>query len=137
MIRENIIFCFVLKVCTNRWTKKRFEYSEVEVVSTATVTTHNGFVCLDYDIENINNPITKKRIEETLKFPSTKVAEDRIRVDSILKVVAVTSKASNQELFKTVTEIKEEQKVTAPKKKARTVRKRKVVHINNQQAMIF
>ena len=137
MKRENIIFCFVLRVCTNRWTKKRFEYANVEVVSVATVTTHNEFICLDYDIEDINNPTTKKRIEETLKFSSTKLAENRIKVESVLEVVAVTSKAKNQSLFKTIMELKEEQKVTAPKKKARTVRKRKIVNIDNQQAMIF
>lgn len=136
MRRENIIFCLELRACTNRWTKTRFEYAIVVVVVSATVTVNGGFVCLDYDIEDIGSARTNQRIEEELKFSATKLAENRILVREVIDVIAVTSKSEDQTLFISKnTEVETNQ--IAPKKKARSIRKKKIVNVNNQQSMIF
>lgn len=135
MKRENIIFCFVLNVCTNRYSKKGFSYTEVKVVSIATVTVNNGFVCLDYDIEDIGYKTTRKRVESILKFTDSKKSEDRILVKSIVEVVAVFSRSRDQTLFIPKRESFKEETKVLHKKRSKTIRKRKVVNTPNQQSL--
>jgi len=137
MRKEVIIFYLELRVCTNRHAKTRLSHSNVKVVSTAIVTIKDGIICLDFSVCNFKNRLTTSRIEEALGFTKSKIADDRIRVESVVDILAVTSRAKNQEFTFDVRPDNDVLLLKPAKSRARGVRKKKVVHVSNQQALIF